>query len=283
MHEIRTYNDPKKFWVEVSPHLKKEEAKNSLCLGLSYLFQTNPSDCVYQSALFQGGVLRGSVVVSKHRANINFLPSPTSDPEIAKTLFVEFQKTNTPVTGMVSEKATADIYKGLFERLGKSAKLNMAQGIYRCDSVKVPESNSDLIFRLADVDDLEEVGHWIEELQCEAVPHDPRVLGAELARPKIDNKMIYVVEKNGALVSMAAWSKDIETSCSVNLVFTPKVRRKNGYASFVTAKLTQQLLENGKRETNLYTDMKNPTSNKIYMDIGYEFVCDSVHYGLISD
>ncbi len=48
----------------------------------------------------------------------------------------------------------------------------------------------------------------------------------------------------------------------------------------VTAKLTQHLLSNGKNETNLYTDMTNPTSNKVYMDVGYEFVCDSVHFGV---
>ena len=34
-------------------------------------------------------------------------------------------------------------------------------------------------------------------------------------------------------------------------------------------------------DPNLFTDMTNPTSNKIYMDIGYEFVCDSIHFGVI--
>ncbi len=93
--------------------------------------------------------------------------------------------------------------------------------------------------------------------------------------------MIYVIEANGELVSMAAWGRDIETSCSVNLVFTPQPLRKKGLASLVTAKLTQHLLDHGKKETNLYTDMSNSTSNKIYMSIGYEFVCDSVHFGVI--
>ncbi|MDY0393979.1 hypothetical protein RWE15_05220 [Virgibacillus halophilus] len=29
----------------------------------------------------------------------------------------------------------------------------------------------------------------------------------------------------------------------------------------------------------LYTDMMNPTSNKIYREIGYEKIADSVHLG----
>jgi len=32
----------------------------------------------------------------------------------------------------------------------------------------------------------------------------------------------------------------------------------------------------------LYTDLANPTSNKIYMDIGWEPVCDSIDYAFVT-
>lgn len=280
MEQLRVYDDPKKFWIEVAPFLKKEEAKNSLCLGLSYIFQSNPSDCMYQSAFFQDGNFLGSLVVSRYRTHHNFLPSPISDRRIARKLFDEFQKINLSVTGIVGEKITANIFKDIIEESGKKTKVNMTQGLYRCETVQMPNHDSNLKFRAADDRDIKKVGGWIEAFHYEAAPQDPPVVGAELAKAKIDKQMIYVVEKNGDLVSMAAWSRDIETSCSVNLVFTPKSLRKKGYASVATAMLTQQLLNNGKKETNLYTDMTNPTSNKIYMDVGYEFVCDSVHFGI---
>jgi uncharacterized protein len=35
------------------------------------------------------------------------------------------------------------------------------------------------------------------------------------------------------------------------------------------------LLEQGRRFCFLYTDLANPTSNAIYLRIGYEPVCDS--------
>ncbi len=144
----------------------------------------------------------------------------------------------------------------------------------------MPANSDGLSIRKAELSDVAKIGEWIESFHCEAAPHEPPINGAEVAKEKIDNEMIYVIEKDGELVSMAAWSRDIETSCSVNLVFTPKPFRKKGYASIATAKLTQLLLDTGKRETNLYTDMTNPTSNKIYMNVGYEFVCDSVHFGV---
>lgn len=282
MEELRVYSDPKTFWVEVSPFLKKEEAKNSLCLGLSYTFKSNPTDCIYQSALFQDSKLLASLVISRYRTNHNFLPSPTSDQRVAQRLYNEFKKTNFFVTGIVGEKITADLYKRLFEESGSKIKVNMTQGLYRCSRVRMPDYDSSLHFRIADERDIETVAKWIEDFHYESLPHDPPVVGLDVAKAKIRNQMIFVVEKNGELVSMAAWSRDIETSCSVNLVYTPKPLRKKGYASVGTAKLTQHLLNSGKKETTLYTDMTNTTSNKIYMDVGYEFVCDSVHYGIES-
>ena len=42
--------------------------------------------------------------------------------------------------------------------------------------------------------------------------------------------------------------------------------------------MTAERLESGCRFCCLYTDLANPTSNKIYVDIGYQPVCDSVEY-----
>jgi predicted GNAT family acetyltransferase len=61
-------------------------------------------------------------------------------------------------------------------------------------------------------------------------------------------------------------------------VYTPTERRRNGYGSAVTAAVSAEQLAAGRRFCFLYTDLANPTSNKIYMDIGYEPVCDAVDY-----
>jgi uncharacterized protein len=44
------------------------------------------------------------------------------------------------------------------------------------------------------------------------------------------------------------------------------------------ASLSQRLLDEGRTFCFLYTDLSNPTSNRIYIDIGYEPVCDSWNY-----
>jgi hypothetical protein len=42
------------------------------------------------------------------------------------------------------------------------------------------------------------------------------------------------------------------------------------------------MLDQGYKTTSLYTDLENPTSNKIYMDIGYEPIMDSILLLLVS-
>ncbi|MGE0764808.1 MAG: GNAT family N-acetyltransferase [Bdellovibrionales bacterium] len=274
---LKIYKDPKRFWAEVAPWLKREEAKHSLCLGLSLHFCADATDWVYQSALFQKEQLLGALVCSRYRTNRNFLPTQVQDPAHAQELFAGFQKANLPITGIVGELKTATLYKGLFEAAGHKIKINVAQGIYRCSRVWVPGVPQDIKFRPAGLRDVDKIGTWIEDFHREALPHDPPVSGQELAEAKIKKGMIYVLEKKGRLVAMAGWGRDIESSCSINLVFTPKPWRKNGYGSVITALLTKHFLDQGKIETNLYTDMNNPTSNKIYQNIGYQFVCDSVH------
>jgi predicted GNAT family acetyltransferase len=61
-------------------------------------------------------------------------------------------------------------------------------------------------------------------------------------------------------------------------VYTPPELRGRGYASALVARVTQHLLDGGRDYCFLYTDLANPTSNKIYVNVGYEYVCDSVDY-----
>lgn len=275
--KAKRYDDPNLFWTDTSPFLKVEEAKNNLCLGLSFLFRTDSSRCVFQSSLSENEKLLAALVCSKNKKNVNLLPSPTTECSAAKILFNDLQEMGILVNAVIGEKDTVNLYRELIEETGKTTKLLMSQGIYRCTKVNVPTLTNDLIFRMAEPKDASKIGEWLQAFHDEAVPHDPPFNAIDLANSKIADKMFYVLEKNHELVSMAGWCRDIETSSSVNAVFTPKKWRNNGYASLVTAKLTELLLENGKKETNLYTDMTNPTSNKIYLKISYEFICHSIH------
>jgi predicted GNAT family acetyltransferase len=86
---------------------------------------------------------------------------------------------------------------------------------------------------------------------------------------------LFLWEVNGKCVSIANATRPTAHNVTINFVYTPQKERKKGYASSCVSTLSQLMLDEGFQTTSLYTDMTNPTSNKIYMEIGYEHVADS--------
>lgn len=80
---------------------------------------------------------------------------------------------------------------------------------------------------------------------------------------------IRVWEDEGRPVSMAIWTGPTPTGVRIGGVYTPPERRGRGYASACVAALSQELLDRGRRRVFLFTDLKNPVSNRIYARIGY--------------
>jgi hypothetical protein len=73
---------------------------------------------------------------------------------------------------------------------------------------------------------------------------------------------------------MAGSSRGPTNGATVSVVYTPARNRRHGYASACVAALSQSLLDDGYRFCTLYTDLSNPTSNKIYQNVGYRPIED---------
>jgi predicted GNAT family acetyltransferase len=91
---------------------------------------------------------------------------------------------------------------------------------------------------------------------------------------------ILLWENGGDPVSLAGWAGPTPNGIRVGPVYTPPELRGSGYATALTAELSQGLLdgrlfEGGRRFCFLYTDLANPTSNAIYERIGYRRVAES--------
>jgi predicted GNAT family acetyltransferase len=130
--------------------------------------------------------------------------------------------------------------------------------------------------RRATEDDREIVAKWIAAFSAEAgtEPVEPldwadRVIAADPAM-----RGMYLWEEGGVVVSFAGYNGPTANGIRIGPVYTPPEVRGHGYASACTATLTQMLLDGGRRFCFLFTDLANPTSNKIYQAIGYRPVVD---------
>lgn len=84
---------------------------------------------------------------------------------------------------------------------------------------------------------------------------------------------VWLWEVDGMPVHMSAVQPASFGVQRIGPVFTPAEQRGHGYAAWVVASLSQQILDAGLRAC-LYTDQANPISNKVYERIGYRRVRD---------
>jgi uncharacterized protein len=114
----------------------------------------------------------------------------------------------------------------------------------------------------------------------DAVPHEERTREQYLdaANTAIEQGYAYLWITDEKFVSTAHVGRPTKNGISVRAVYTPKIFRKNGFASAVVAHLSQTMFDSGYKFCVLYTDLSNPTSNKIYQNVGYCEVSDSKHF-----
>ena len=155
------------------------------------------------------------------------------------------------------------------------ARLEIAQRAFRADHVDAPAG---VPGRMRDYErsDRELAARWMDAFAEEALPEPPPGTSEEFVdrREEDPDGGIVFWEDDGAVVSMAGFGGRTPNGIRIGPVYTPPELRGRGYASALTAAVTQRLLDGGLRFCFLFTDLANPTSNSIYQRIGYEPVSD---------
>jgi RimJ/RimL family protein N-acetyltransferase len=118
---------------------------------------------------------------------------------------------------------------------------------------------------------------WTIAFVREAIPHDPLPARERLERVTTEGRHCFWIV-DGEPVSMAGIARRTRHAAAIAPVYTPPPLRGRGYAGSVTAAVVERIFAEGKTAACLYTDLRNPYSNRCYAKIGFEPVCLSWHY-----
>jgi uncharacterized protein len=164
-------------------------------------------------------------------------------------------------------------------RHGVAARRRMAQRIYRVSRVR-PVTGVPGRPRPATRSERSLLVEWVTAFAKESLPEDApgRATQSTVAARLDHGAGGFVLWEDEGPVSLAGWGGETPHGVRIGPVYTPPQHRRRGYGSAVTAAVTEERLAAGRRFCFLYTDLTNPTSNRIYLDIGYEPVCDSIDY-----
>jgi len=184
-------------------------------------------------------------------------------------------------SGVVGPDQTAGWFVEAAHGVGHRFGEPMPQCIYALEGEPRPVSVEGR-FRQAAAADAPVVADWVLAFIGEAVPHDPKP-----ERDRLEQEVVaqpyFLWECGRRPVSMAKIAREHRDFATISLVYTPPDLRGRGFASAVTAGVASAALERGKTMTCLYADLRNPASNRVYTNIGFEAVCDARFYPRVVD
>jgi len=278
----RLLSSPSEFLAAAEPLLLADEARHNLILGIAGTLRDHPA--VYEE-------YRLWLVDNGHEVTAAALQTPPFNllvarprldgafPELAEAIHRE----GVELPGVAAAVPEVEGFAEAWEAVtGARRRRTMASRIYRVTRAQLPTGVPGRA-RPATEADRPQLAEWLEAFRAESFSEPPAwdvnaVIDARLVRGTGG----YLFWDDRGPVSLAGWGGRTPTGVRIGPVYTPPEKRRRGYGSAVTAAVTAELLASGRQFCFLYTDLANPTSNKIYMDIGYEPVCDSVEYAFVS-
>ena len=206
----------------------------------------------------------------------NVVLSWTDDADAMPALAAELSRARLHIPGMTAPppiaRAFADAWVAPHHQ---TAHRTMAERIYRLERVTPPRGVPGTP-RIADEGDRELLRAWAHAFLFEALGRPDEAEAREVVDGALQGgtRIFYLWEHEGRPVSMAGVTGPTPHGIRVGPVYTPPADRGHGFGSAVTAAASQAQLDEGRRFVFLFTDLDNPTSNKIYQAIGYEPVID---------
>lgn len=263
---IIIYESNKDFLVEYLDLLLQDEIKNNLIIGLSQ--RTGLDKSYFCASIIDDRILLGML------AGKNLILSANTLEQDVYVEMVHHMK-NIDYPGIIGQKDECLVYQRIFENMtNRKMQVEMDQRIYSCSRVTSNYQFNGTV-RLANMSDFPILRIWYYEFHIDIGENSPIEELDKSLQKVIEQDRLFVLEKDGVLLSMAGKARGTENSQTVAMVYTPKEQRNHGYASVVVEYVTRHILEY-KRMATLYTDLSNPISNSIYMKIGYVPHCDSI-------
>ncbi len=264
------------FLAHVQDALEAREVANNLMLGVALRLRAYPG-IVEQQPYFavvqdEGGVVAAALMTPPHSLIVH---AERGDAQIGFIRIAhDLREHGWRVRGVIGPRDAADEFLIIWQKLaGATIRRTTHERVFQLDRVVAPRWPSGE-FRAAKKDDVLLVAEWVEAFYREAVPDHHQPDPMEWAKRRVGESDVFLWEDGGAPVSLAVRSRQTPNAQAIGPVYTPPEQRKHGYASAVTARLSQLILDSGRRYAVLFTDLSNPTPNSIYRQIGYKPVCD---------
>jgi predicted GNAT family acetyltransferase len=267
--KVVRHDGPRPFLDRAGQWLEEKETERALILGIAadLMAGTREGPAWLATVERQGAVVTAALRTPPHHLVVSRAPEPALE-----AIAADLHEGGESLPGVEGPSAAAETFAGLWRsRTGAAVRPGMSQRIYECGEVVHGVSVRGGI-RLAAGDDVAVLVEWsrgfYRDTGLGGAADDEATIRGMIASGRL------FVWHEGEPRSMVAWSGPTPHGVRISFVYTPPEHRGMGYATSTVAGLTERMLRSGRRFCCLYTDIANPTSNRLYQRIGYRAVCE---------
>jgi uncharacterized protein len=275
---VRRFADPAEYGEVAIPFLAAHEAENCLQLGLISTLSRGGS--IYEGNNYFAVVESGGAPIGAALMTPPFGPvvSRIDDPVAIGVLIEDLRSHRDDVPTVLAPAETARSFAERWATItGKTAELAVAERIFQLTSV-IPPKAAPGGFREAGDGDRTLLAQLVQAFYLESsgpgavhLGEEERVVASRLGKELTG---YWLWEVDGRAVAMAGYGNPSTRGIVIGPVYTIPEFRGCGYASALTAALSQNLLDRGRSFVCLFTNLANPIANHVYKKIGYEPVID---------
>ena len=272
--QLVRYDDAAVFATRATGWLVENEAANNLLLGILPSLVESPrpgNERTYLASIEANDEIVGCAFRTPP-FHLGVTPMPAA---ALASLVADVAAVYPSLSGVIGPPTTARAVADTWVAAhGGTARLAMQQGIYELERVNFPTTMPRGATRIADPTDAPLLRSWAQAFVADTgIPaHDVHGLADRL----VAERAMAIWEVDGEPCCMTGVNGPTPNGIRVSYVYTPPDKRGRGYASALVAHVSRAQLDHGKRFCFLYTDLTNPTSNRIYQKLGYRQVAESI-------
>lgn len=279
---VEHLQDEAAFLERAGAFLARREAEHNLLFGICSAIRATPELFADERPRFAavtdatGRVVAATLRTPPHNQVLSMVDDRAAVDAVAAALAGALDAE--PLPGVLGPTDVARRFAGSWASSHPvTALVVRAERIFQLERVVAPARPASGSWRLVADTDQDLVARWIVAFELEALPEGPTIADPAAAAERWiagRGRTGYVWEDGGEVVCFVGAGGETPNGVRIGPVYTPPERRGRGYASSLTAAASQDQLDRGHRFTCLFTDLANPTSNRIYRAIGYLPVCD---------
>jgi GNAT superfamily N-acetyltransferase len=234
-------------------------------------------------------VRAGDEVVGVGMRTAPFEPRPlyllTMPDDAATALATTLFERGEEVRGVNGALPAARVLADETARLtGRTARVHIHTRLFELRSLRPPRRSVRGRLQPATRDDLALVKAWYAAFMRDADEqagrepgsgHDEETPDDVMLRRIDDGRVWFWVDADERPVHVTGTNPPSLGVARIGPVYTPPEERGRGWASAAVAEVSRRMLDEGSRPC-LFTDQANPTSNAVYVALGYQPVVDTV-------